>query len=422
MKIQQDEPPLIIALAQCHRCRAMEPPQKKLCSSLRGTATAAVHGDALAVEEGDVPDWAFSLAQDVAPPISVSTTFTSQGDGHIYSRISCPTRSRCESLLGTVEGTEETPAHCVLYSSGLAAAFGIFSHFLPKRVFITGGYHGTHQVLAQLQKISDGARYKKEPLRSPEEIGAFLQAGDLIWLETPLNPTCEVADIQAYVAAARAKADVHVVVDGTFAPPPLQRPLLLGVDAVMHATTKSLAGHSDALGGAVCVPSAEEAQRLKQDRMALGSTPGSLEVWLLMRSLRALHLRAERQSQTATQLSGWLHEATKDKSHVLFGLVHSVQHPSLGAALTVASKQMKGFGGCFALELSTEAAAKALPGALKLFRSATSLGGVESLIEWRRKWDSAISPLLLRISIGLEDFEHLKADLEQGILKVSSEE
>jgi len=400
---------------------AMEPPNKKLCSSLRGTATAAVHGDVLALEEGDVPAWVFSLSQDVAPPISVSTTFATpeSGDGHIYSRISCPTQSRCECLLGALEGTEEKPAHCLLYSSGLAAAFAVFSHFLPKRVFITGGYHGTHQVLAQLQKISDNARYKKEPLRKAKEIGPELQAGDLIWLETPLNPTCEVADIQSYVAVAKT-AGAHVVVDGTFAPPPLQRPLLLGVDAVMHATTKSLAGHSDALGGAVCVSSAEVAHKLQQDRLALGSTPGSLEVWLLMRSLRTLHLRVERQSDTATRLSAWLQEAAKDKSHVLFGLIHAVQHPSLASAREVASKQMSGFGGCFALELSTEAAAKALPTALKLFRSATSLGGVESLVEWRRKWDSAISPLLLRISIGLEDFEHLRADLEQGILKVSS--
>eukprot|EP00438_Fugacium_kawagutii_P031095 Skav204637 [mRNA] locus=scaffold1712:394783:397559:- [translate_table: standard] len=200
----------------------MEPPQKKLCTSLRGTSTGAVHGDTLAVEEGDVPPWVFSLAQ-----------------------------AGCQGLL----------------------------------VFCS-------------QTV---------------QIGAELRAGDLIWLETPLNPTCEVADIQAYVAAAKAaKADVRVVVDGTFAPPPLQRPLLLGVDAVMHATTKSLAGHSDASGGAVCVATAEEAQQLRQDRMALGSTPGSLEVWLLMRSLRTLHLRAERQSQTATQLSAWLHEATKD--------------------------------------------------------------------------------------------------------------
>ncbi|CAE7652773.1 unnamed protein product [Symbiodinium pilosum] len=311
----------------------MEPPAKRACTlpTLRGTATAAVHADTLAVEEELIPEWVFSTAEDVAPPLSVSTTFTAStsGQGHIYSRISAPTRCRCETLLGSVEGTEDKPAHAVLYSSGLAAAFALFAHFLPTRVFISGGYHGTHQVLGQLQKISGGSRCKSEPLRSPDELKACLKSGDLIWLETPLNPSCDVTDIKAYVAAAKICSGVHVAVDGTFAPPPLQRPLALGADAVMHATTKSLAGHSDALGGAVCVASAEAAEQLRKDRLALGSTPGSLEVWLLMRSLRTLHLRVRQQSTTASLLAEWLQSAKTDTSHALFGLIHAVHHPSL---------------------------------------------------------------------------------------------
>ncbi|CAJ1376364.1 unnamed protein product [Effrenium voratum] len=394
----------------------MEPPAKtRRIEGFRGSATAAVHADALAAEEEEALRAAFSTAQDVAPPLSVSTTFTSTGDGHIYSRISAPGRSRCETLLGALEGTEEQPAHAVLYSSGLAAAFALFSHFMPRRVFITGGYHGTHQVLAQLSKISLGQAFQKLPLMPPQQIRAELREGDVIWLETPLNPTCEVADIAAYAKVAK-EAKAVLCVDGTFAPPPLQRPLLLGADAVMHATTKSLAGHSDVLGGAVCVAeeSAARAAQLRSDRVALGATPGNLEVWLLMRSLRTLHLRVERQSATATQLAQWLHQALSDKSHALAGLVHAVHHPSLSTEPYVAN-QMKGGGGCLALELATEQSAKKLPEVLRLFRNATSLGGVESLIEWRRRWDSAVSPLLLRISVGLEDFEHLQADLAQGI-------
>merc|ERR1712232_1508299 len=248
--------------------------------------------------------------------------------------------------------------------------------------------------------------------------------GDLIWLETPLNPSCDVADIKAYVEVA-VDSSAYVVVDGTFAPPPLQRPLQLGAHAVMHSTTKYLAGHSDAFGGAVCVGSADVAQQLRKDRRSFGATPGSLEVWLLTRSLRTLHLRVERQSSTATKLAAWLHDATlgNEASHPLFGLVHAVHHPSLLSHATheVAVRQMHGgFGGCLALELKTEAAAKALPGALKLFRNATSLGGVESLIEWRRKYDNAISPLLLRVSCGLEEPEHLKADLQRAIIQVGT--
>lgn len=388
-----------------------------------GTATAAIHADALIEQDA----WMFSTSADVAPPMSLSTTFTcpEDGKGHIYSRMTNPTRSRCEALLGKVEGTPESPAHAVLYSSGLSACFAILSRFLPQHIAISGGYHGTHLVIAQLSRISVGARCKVVPLPPPEEVASKLGPEDLIWLETPVNPTCDVYDISAYVAAAKSAGGVKVVVDGTFAPPPIQRPLLLGVDAVMHATTKYFAGHSDVLGGAICVSDPTIAKELRQDRTAVGSTPGSLEVWLLMRSIRTLHLRVERQSNTAARLAEWLQKSLSDPAeleHPLRGLVHAVHHPSLPShpSHAIACKQMQGgFGGCLAIELSTENAARALPAALTLFRDATSLGGVESLIEWRRKYDNQVSPLLLRLSVGLEDFDHLRADLERAIVDVS---
>ncbi|KOO26691.1 cys met metabolism pyridoxal-phosphate-dependent protein [Chrysochromulina tobinii] len=364
-----------------------------------GSSTAAVHADALA----DV-DWMMTTDKDVSPPISLSTTYTCPEEGssgHIYSRISNPTRDRAELLLGAIESTPTEPAHAVLYASGLAATFGVLARLLPRRVAISGGYHGTHLVLSQLQRISGGAHGASVPLPVPDEVASALRPGDLIWLETPRNPDCHVADVSAYVAAARAVGGIHVVVDATFAPPPLQRPLTLGADVVMHSTTKYLAGHSDAIGGALCVSDAALATALKADRTALGATPGSLEPWLLMRSL---------------PVDG------SDAAHPLRGLVKSVAHPSLPSdpAHEIARRQMSGgYGGCFALELSTEAAAKALPKALLLFRDATSLGGVESLIEWRRKYDQKISPLLLRCSVGLEEPEHLRADLQRAILEVS---
>jgi len=313
----------------------------------------------------------------------------------------------------------------VLYASGLAATFAAFSRVLPRRVAISGGYHGTHLVLDQLRRISGGASFETIVLPSPEEAPSVLLEGDLVWLETPLNPSCDIADIAAYSSAAKAIGGVTVVVDSTFAPPPLQRPLTHGADIVMHSTTKYLAGHSDAMGGALVVADEALAAVLREDRTALGSTPGNMEVWLLMRSLRTLHLRVERQSSSATELARWLHEAVDGRapSHPLAGLVTAVHHPSLPShqSHAVASKQMTGgYGGCLAVELNTEAAAQALPGALTLFRDATSLGGVESLIEWRRKYDDQISPLLLRISVGLEDVADLKADLAHAIKGVSS--
>lgn len=223
----------------------------------------------------------------------------------------------------------------------------------------------------------------------------------------------------AYVEAARRIGGVHVIVDGTFAPPPLQRPLELGVDIVMHSTTKSLSGHSDAVGGALCVREATLAAQLRADRASMGSTPGSLEVWLLARSLRTLHLRVQRQSETAGKLAAWLQQAIDDQAHPLAGHIVSVRHPSLPTDAThnVARRQMSGgYGGCFALELASEEAARSLPEKLQYFCDATSLGGVESLIEWRRKYDDAISPRLLRVSVGLEDADALIADLTRAIL------
>ena len=219
--------------------------------------------------------------------------------------------------------------------------------------------------------------------------------------------------------AAKQVENVKVVVDGTFAPPPLQRPLQLGAHCVMHSTTKYLAGHSDAVGGALCVSDEALAAQLRDDRTALGSTPGSLEVYLLMRSLRTLHLRVTRQAETATALASWLHRAVADSEHPLSGLVHAVHHPSITQPELAARQMPGGSGGCFAVELNDEAAAKGLPAALQLFRDATSLGGVESLIEWRHKYDDEVSPRLLRVSCGLEELEHLQADMVQGITKAS---
>eukprot|EP00405_Crypthecodinium_cohnii_P019959 CAMPEP_0206471918 /NCGR_PEP_ID=MMETSP0324_2-20121206/31866_1 /ASSEMBLY_ACC=CAM_ASM_000836 /TAXON_ID=2866 /ORGANISM="Crypthecodinium cohnii, Strain Seligo" /LENGTH=408 /DNA_ID=CAMNT_0053946369 /DNA_START=62 /DNA_END=1288 /DNA_ORIENTATION=+ len=396
-------------------------PVSELLESIKGSATAAVHTDGLLIESCETAKRRMLPSRDVAAAISVSTTYETLEGGHIYSRATAPTRERCEALIGAIEGTPNQPAHACLYGSGLSAILGVLSRLTPTRVAITGGYHGTHGVLAQLKRISGGTKFLTVPLCEPEELGKTLSAGDVVWLETPNNPNCAVKDMAAYVQAAK-KLDVRVVVDGTFAPPPLQRPLAFGVDVVMHSTTKYFAGHSDALGGLLCTSDLELAKALRNDRTELGCVPGSLETWLLLRSVRTMHLRVERQSSTATALATWFQEAITDKAHPLKGLIHAVHHPSLASSPdhAIAKKQMPGgFGAVFALELSTEAAAKALPAALHLFKDATSLGGVESLIEWRRKYDTQVSPLLLRVSCGVEDVEHLKADFVQGILAVS---
>lgn len=142
-----------------------------------GGATAALHADS------HLP---FSTDADVSPPLSLSTTFTqASANGHVYSRISSPTRDRVELLLSAVESTPSTAAYAVLYSSGLAATFGALSRLLPPRVAISGGYHGTHQVLAQLQRISSGKLCQPVPLLPPQSLATSLREGDVLWLETP---------------------------------------------------------------------------------------------------------------------------------------------------------------------------------------------------------------------------------------------
>lgn len=331
---------------------------------------------------------------DVAPPIHVSTTYAADNaDGLVYARAEHPTRRRLEAVLGALEG-----GHAVVYASGQAAATAALLHLRPRRVAVArGGYHGSHAAIDALAPLG----VEKVPLDAP------LGRGDLVWLETPRNPTCELQDVAAHAARARA-AGATCLVDGTFATPVLQRPLALGADLVHHSATKLLAGHSDALMGVLVTRDPAVAERLRAERTVSGAVPGALETWLALRGLRTLGLRVRRQTETATALAAWLEPR-----------VARVWHPSLpshpGHAL--ARTQMSGPGPILSIELASEAAARALPRHLALFRDATSLGGVESLVEWRRKHDPEAPPTLLRLSVGLEDPEDLVADLARGLAR-----
>lgn len=348
--------------------------------------TLAVHGDA-----------GIEASPDVAPPIHVSTTFDAENaDGLVYSRVEQPTRRRLEAVLGALDGGE-----AVVYASGQAAATAALMHLHPRRVAIArGGYHGIQAAIDALHAWG----VEKVPL------DAALGKGDVVWLETPKNPTCEIQDIAAHAARARA-AGARLVVDGTFATPVLQRPLALGADLVLHSMTKFLSGHSDALGGVLVAAEAAVADELRRSRTFSGAVPGVLETWLVLRGVRTLGLRVRRQTETATRLAAFLEPR-----------VARVWHPSLAShpGHALAARQMSGPGAILSIELATEDAARELPRHLSLFRDATSLGGVESLIEWRRKHDPEAPPALLRVSVGIEGYEDLAADLERGLAKVAA--
>lgn len=347
--------------------------------------------------------------RDVAPPISVTTTWEQPAPGRggsdvearmVYSRIDAPGRARAEALVSELEG-----GHAVLYASGLAALWAAMVFYTPARLVLDAGYHGTLYAVNLY-----GKKYGVEVVAYD---AGPLQAGDLVWLETPRNPCCELVDVAA-VAAACAAAAATLAVDATFAPPPLQRLLGLGADCVLHSTTKFMGGHSDMLGGALVLRHAAAASALKLERSLTGAVPGSLEVWLLMRSLRTLPLRVEAQSRSAQQLAAWLAgpEAPRE--------VVAVHHPSLpwcdGHALA-ATQMPGGYGAMLSFELDSGDAAEVLPSCCQLFIDATSLGGVESLMEWRYKHDATVAVGLLRVSVGLEAPRDLINDIRQGVTR-----
>ena len=280
-------------------------------------------------------------------------------------------------------------------------------------ISIGEGYHGSHGVLALQSKLT-GA--KIVPLECDvQELGE----GDLIHLETPVNPTGEAFQIRKYADKAHSKG-AYLLVDSTFGPPGLQDPFEHGADLIMHSGTKYIGGHSDMLCGIIATQNGDWATALRDERIYLGSVLGSLEGWLGVRSLRTLELRVQRQSQNAGLLVDWLvslmeqqEEEGNQDVQVVKRCVLSVHHASLQKPDMPWLKQQmpNGFGPVFALRMKDEEFARRIPSKVRLFHHATSLGGVESLIEWRAMSDKTVDRRLLRLSVGIEAFEDLKQDL-----------
>ncbi|KAA8913379.1 cystathionine beta-lyase [Sphaerosporella brunnea] len=369
-------------------------------------ATLAVHADEH-----------LTSSTDIAPPLHVSTTFryASQPEDlipftsptvdspplpYIYSRLSAPSTNRLETVLSSLIGAET-----VVYPSGLAAFHALLTHVNPKRLLITDGYHGCHNTAKIISRLSG---MEVVPLSTePKE-------GDLVHLETPLNPTGEALSIQELAEKAH-KAGAKLSVDSTLAPPPLQDPFAHGADFVMHSGTKYFGGHSDMLAGTLSVKSLEEALVLRADRMYLGAIMGNMEAWLGLRSVKTLELRVSRQSSNATALAGWLHsELQKDDDNIVKKVVGKVTHASLQSEEWIKGQMPGGFSPVFSVWLKNAVMAKTLPSMLRLWGHATSLGGVESLIEWRSMTDAGCDRSLLRLSVGVENVEDLKGDLLRG--------
>lgn len=394
--------------------------------SLESPATRLQHLS-LSAQTVHADDFLNSSHQAVAPPMHVATTFRYNSDpdklqahhnenpnnpldSHVYSRISNPNTTRLEAILTSI-----LRGPTLTYSSGLAAFHAMLVNLNPKRIAIGDGYHGCHGVIKLLTKLTG---LQMLDLDCPD---TKLGPGDVIHVETPLNPVGKARNLEFY----RKKADrtgAWLTIDATFAPPPLLDPFLWGADVVMHSGTKYFGGHSDMLCGTLSLAPkhSDRLQELNDERLVIGGVLGSLEGWLGVRSLRTLEIRVKKQSHDAEKLVQWLSSELAKEGSAVSKVVGEVHHASLqkdaleGEDPWLKRQMPNGFGPVFAFTTRDERSARVLPSKLHLFHHATSLGGVESLIEWRSMSDDMCDKRLLRVSVGIEGWEDLKADLSQA--------
>ncbi|WP_449282279.1 trans-sulfuration enzyme family protein [Leucobacter sp.] len=351
------------------------------------------------------------------PPIVLSSTFrgsaTPEPGERVYARYSNPSWEPLESAIATLERSE-TPG--LAFASGMAAVSAALSLTPIGGVAVvpSASYNGTIGLARELG--AEGALRLREvdPLNVDATVAA-LNGADLLWLESPTNPMLDVVDVPALAAAARERG-VTVVVDNTFSTPLRQRPLEVGADVVVHSATKFIAGHSDVLLGIAVTRDPELRARLAKRRTLQGGVPGPFEAWLALRGLRTMALRLDRAEATTGEL------ARRLDAHPA---IARVRYPGLpqDPGHELARAQLDGFGAVMSIELAGgAAAAEAFVDALRLFTPATSLGGVESLVERRRRHPAEpveVPEALVRLSVGIEHVEDLWADLERGLSGLS---
>ena len=361
--------------------------------------------------------WIDERTRAINPPIHVSSTFLRDEDnqyssGRVYMRDQNPAFDQAEAVITSLEGGHQT----LLFASGMAAATAVFQalqpgdHVLAPKVM----YWSLRNWLLTFA-TSWGLDIELIDMTDPSAVDAALKPGvtKLVWVETPANPLWTITDIAATAKLAHA-AGALLAVDSTTATPVFTRPLEHGADIVMHSATKYLNGHSDLTAGSVTTRADNEHwQRVRTVRAQIGGTLGSFESWLLTRGLRTLYVRVRAASASALAI------ARHFDGHPL---VAEVLYPGLPSSHghEVAKRQMVGgFGGMLAIRTTGgESAAIAVAANTKLWKRATSLGGVESLIEHRASIEGVGTPVpldLLRLSVGIEHLDDLITDLEQAL-------
>lgn len=368
-----------------------------------------------AVHSGELQD---TTAGSVIPPIYLSTTYERDQDGNIaprgfnYTRLGNPNRNIVEEKITALEEGVET----ITFSSGMAATLAVFQSVLApgKHVILSDDcYHGVAHMVKKMYPRW-GVTFTETDMTDPDEVARAIRPETaLILVETPSNPQLKIADIEAIATIAKKK-NILLACDNTWATPYIIKPLSLGADFVIHSATKYFGGHSDVLSGCVVVKENNEVtQRLREFQTIGGVVPSPFDCWLLNRSLATLPLRIKQQSSSAALIADFLNTHPKIEKVFYPGLKSHLNHE-------VAVRQMKGcFGGMLSILVKGGSAeAFALTGKLKLFKHATSLGGVESLIEHRlsAEGENAKSPdTLLRISVGIENVDDLLEDFRQAL-------
>jgi cystathionine gamma-synthase len=353
----------------------------------------------------------------IVPPVHLSTTYLRDADGgyrsgRVYGRADNPSFDAPEATLNALEGG----AGCLTFASGMAAATAVFQTLKPGDHVVAPKvmYWALRHWLASVAE-GWGIAVSFVDATDPDALGAALRPGatKLVWIETPANPTWVITDI-ARTAELAHSAGARLAVDNTVPTPLLTRPIEHGADLVMHSATKYLNGHSDVLAGALVTAKADEHwERITAHRTLSGGILGPFEAWLLLRGMRTLALRVERACESAMSLAERLAAHRGIRAVLYPGLPDYPGH-------AIAARQMAGgFGGMLSIRINGDArAGHAVAAATRIWKPATSLGGVESLIEHRASIEGQGSPApddLLRLSVGIEDPDDLAADLIQAI-------
>lgn len=379
--------------------------------SKTGFGTRAIHA-------GQRPD---PTTGAVMTPVYLTSTYVQSAPGEHkgfeYSRSQNPTRFALEGCIAALEGG----THGLAFASGSAATDTVV-HMLKagdRVVCMDDVYGGTQRQFRRVWS-NHGLSFDFVDMSDLDAArGAIRDGVKLVWIESPTNPMLKLVDITA-VSEMAHKVGAIAVVDNTFMTPYFQQPLALGADVVMHSTTKFLNGHSDVVGGALAMNSAELFEKLKFLQNAIGGVAGPMDSFLVLRGLKTLHVRMARHQENAGQIAAWLEGNPKIERVVYPGLESHPQH-------ALAKKQMGGFGGMITAFLKGDLeASRRMLSACRLFALAESLGGVESLIEHpaimthasvpaEKRRELGISDTLIRLSVGIEDVDDLRADLEQAL-------